>query len=166
MALDGFRLAVRSEIIATRKHATFKIEGFTVVSRLLEGDFHDYNASIPKASATEVTINVRDLSEALERCSLLVTERVKGPVKCLFNMGGVAISCEIALGKATDTVASYHAGPSLEIGFNCKYFLDALKKCGCDKVRLCMNSAITPLKILPPEGDGFVALVLPCRLKN
>jgi DNA polymerase-3 subunit beta len=55
-------------------------------------------------------------------------------------------------------------GPSLEIGFKCRYFLDPLKAISDDKVKLQMGGSLLPMKIVPLEGDNFIYLVLPVRL--
>ena len=56
-------------------------------------------------------------------------------------------------------------GEPLEIGFNNKYLIDALKNSECDEVRIQFNGALSPMKIMPMNGDSFVFLVLPVRLK-
>ena len=57
-------------------------------------------------------------------------------------------------------------GDDCTIGFNNKYMLDALKVCDTDEVRIMLNGAIAPILITPPEGDEFIFLILPVRLKN
>jgi DNA polymerase-3 subunit beta len=52
------------------------------------------------------------------------------------------------------------------MGFNNKYLLDALKAAGTDEVRIEISGPLSPIKILPPEGEEFLFLVLPVRLKN
>lgn len=198
-AIDGFRLAVRSERIesdnhynfvvkakalsevskllkddgeetvtmhVSKKHITFEIGKYMVLSRLLEGEFHNYKGSIPANHNTEIILNTRDLINSLERCMLLINEKTKAPVRCLFRDGIVKISCSTALGKLNDEFVADISGPSVEIGFNCRYLLDALKASESDKVRLLLNGGLSPMKIVPMEGNAYVFLVLPMRLKS
>ena len=97
---------------------------------------------------------------------LLINDKAKAPVKCLFKDGMVKISCSTTLGKLNDEFNIDLSGPSVEIGFNCRYLLDALKATESDKVKLQLNGGLSPMKIVPLEGDSYVFLVLPMRLKS
>jgi len=54
----------------------------------------------------------------------------------------------------------------MEIGFNNRYLLDALRYSKCEKLRLEINGPLSPVKVLPVEGEDFIYLVLPVRFKN
>ena len=69
------------EILVGRRHIIFKIEKYSVISRLLEGEFLDYKAAIPAQFTTEVTVNTRNLINSVERVSMLITDRLKSPVR-------------------------------------------------------------------------------------
>jgi DNA polymerase-3 subunit beta len=151
------------QIYIDDKHVTFKINDYIVFSRLLEGQFHNYRASIPKSNVTEVTINCNELIDCLERCLLLINDRIKSPVKCIFKDGQVSLSLNTQLGKINDIVECEVIGPQIEIGFNVKYFLDALKATNDENVKLLMNGSTSPMTV---KGDNYTFLVLPVRLKN
>ncbi|MGN0643206.1 MAG: DNA polymerase III subunit beta [Huintestinicola sp.] len=198
VAIDGFRLAVRTEKFAnddrhhfvvkakalsevskllkdeddknvnvyiSKKHVIFDINGYMVISRLLEGEFHNYKGSIPSNHSTEIVLSTKDLISSLERCSLLIVEQTKAPVKCIFEDGMVKISCSTSLGKLSDVIPVEITGQRVEIGFNCRFLLDALKASESDKVKLLLNGGLSPMKIVPLEGDSYTFLVLPVRLK-
>ena len=57
-------------------------------------------------------------------------------------------------------------GENVEIGFNNRYLLDALRNADSDEVKIQLNGALSPMKVLPREGDSFLFLVLPVRLKS
>ena len=57
-------------------------------------------------------------------------------------------------------------GTGVEIGFNNRYLIDALKNAECDEVLVELSGALSPMKVMPKEGDGFLFLVLPVRLKS
>lgn len=152
-------------IHTSRKHIVFDLNGYRVMSRLLEGDFHNYKGSIPNNSQTEVIINTKKLCESLERCALLINDRIKAPVKCIFNDGELKISCQTSMGKVKDSFKIDHSGPMVEIGFNCRYLIEALKAAESDEVKLLMNGGLSPMKIVPLSGDNYTFLVLPVRLR-
>lgn len=150
----------------SKKHIIFEISGYQVISRLLEGEFHNYKRSIPTTSTTEVTVNTKDMINCLERASLLINERIKSPIKCIFDNGKIKISCQTSIGKINDEIDADITGPMIEIGFNNKYLLDPLKAIEDDKVKFLMNGGNLPLKIVPVQGENYTFLVLPVRLKN
>ena len=78
----------------------------------------------------------------------------------------MVMSCSTAIGKASDQLARKMEGEKVEMGFNNRYLLDALKNADTDQVRLELGGPLSPMKVLPKEGDGFLFLVLPVRLKS
>lgn len=154
------------DIKVSRKQILFKIGDYNIISRLLEGEFLDYKASIPSESKTDVTIATRDFINSIERTSLLISDRLRSPLRIKFSEDLIKINCTTSLGKAYDEVACKIEGQEVEMGFNNKYLLDALRACDCDQVKLEINGPLSPMKVVPMEGDSFLFLVLPVRLKN
>ena len=144
-------------ISVSRKHVLANIGEYSVISRLLDGEFLDYQAAIPQGHSTQVTIGTRELIGAVDRASLLISDRLRSPFR---------LSCSTSLGKAYDKVPCQIEGEELEMGFNNKYVLDALRAADCDRLCLQIGGPLSPMKIVPPEGDGFLFLVLPVRLKS
>lgn len=149
-----------------RRHILFTIGSYTVISRLLEGEFLDYNAAIPKSSSTEILVRTRAFIESVERVSLLITDRLKSPVRCIFSGNEIRVSCSTSIGRANDQLEAGINGADVEMGFNNRYLLDALRNTEGDEVKIELNGALSPMKILPKEGSSFLFLVLPVRLKN
>ncbi len=148
------------------KHIVFECGGYTILSRLLEGDFIDYNAAIPKEHKTRIVLSAREFAESINRASIIISEKIKNPVKALFEDGQVSISCETSMGKVNDSIPVRLEGDPVRIGFNNKYMTDALKASEQDELAIEINTAFSPIKLLPLEGDSFVFLVMPMRLKD
>ncbi|MGI5894615.1 MAG: DNA polymerase III subunit beta [Candidatus Merdivicinus sp.] len=148
------------------KHILFECGGYTVISRLLEGEFIDYRAAIPKEYKTRLTISARMFLESINRASIIISEKIKNPVKAVFENGEALISCETAMGKVSDSIPVQLEGEPVRIGFNNKYMTDALKASELDELVIEINTAFSPIKLLPQEGDHFVFLVMPMRLKD
>lgn len=153
-------------VYPSKKHTVFDFGRNKIFTRLIEGDFVNYRGSIPENSTTEVKVNVRQLAECLERFSLLIDSKTKAPVKCTFRSGTLDMSINSPHGEMQDYVDIDFLGNEVTIGFNVYFLLDALKASETDKVKLCLNSGLSPMKILPAEGNDFVFLVLPVRLKD
>lgn len=154
-----------AEIFVSKKHINFKISNYTVISRLLEGEFHNYRGAMPNEYETDVIIDTKPFIDCLDRCTLLLNDKVKAPVRCTFADNEIKISCTSTIGKLSDEMDAEINGPELEIGFNCRYLLDALRAAESDKVRLSLNGSASPMRITPIEGDSFTFLVLPVRLR-
>ena len=154
------------EISAGRRHILFKIDNYTVISSLLEGEFLNYKAAIPPESQTEVVLKTREAIDSVERVSLLITDRLKSPIRCLFDNNEVKLNCTTSMGRASDQLDVEMTGQSVEIGFNTRYLLEALRNTECDEVKVQLGGPLSPMKVVPKEGDSFLFLVLPVRLKS
>jgi DNA polymerase-3 subunit beta len=148
------------------RHILFRIGDYIVISRLLEGEFLDWRAALPKEHTTEVRVSVPDFIASLDRVSLLITERLRSPVRCLFSENSIRLSCSTAIGRANDRLEAKIDGDELEMGFNSRYLLDALHNTESDEVRIRLNGSLSPLTMLPCSGESFLFLVLPVRLKS
>lgn len=146
------------------KHIMCRIEGYCIISRLIEGTFIKYKDTIPKDNATEMKISTRSIISSLERMSLVTNDKMMQPVHLLVADNGMKIFCTTNLGKATDFIPLSFDGSEVEIGFNTHYMLDAVKNIGSDEVLFVFNGPNRPLKILPTKGDHFTALVVPMRI--
>ena len=153
-------------IYTNDRHIIFEIGSVFVISRLLEGAFHNYRLSIPSDFKTEVIINKRDLSNCLERCSLLIDDKNKSPIRFEVANGVVKISCRTGIGKINDALVADISGETVTIGFNNKLILDALRAAEGDKVRLRFNGAMKVIEMLPLEGESFIFLIMPIQLKG
>lgn len=198
IAIDGFRMAIRSEsvesesetsfvvpgktqlevlklltdddsnvdIIVGQRHITFKIKTYSVISRLIEGNFLDYKATVPASEKTTLVIKTRLMIESVERMSLLNSEKIQSPVRCRFAEDEIRLSCASSVGRANDVISVPIIGESVEIGFNNRYMLEALKNTDTDEVKLVLNSSVSPIVIKPVKGDSFLSIVVPVRLAN
>lgn len=198
VAVDGYRLAKRTEAIefkeklsfvvpgktlnevlrllkdseeninlyAGKRHIMFKIDNYTVISSLLEGEFLNYKATIPTDRKTSIVMRSREAIESVERVSLLINDRIKSPIRCVFSNNEVKLMCTTSMGRASDHISISMDGEELEMGFNNRYLLDALRNTECDEIQVGLSGSLNPMTIGPKEGESFLFLVLPVRLKN
>lgn len=193
-AVDGFRMAIREEnvdsdieakfvvpgktqneilklisdnkkdvnITVGQRHIVFRIENYSIVSRLLEGNFLDYK--MPTSASTEFVINTRVLASSVERMALLTNEKIQSPVRCSISADEIKLSCSTTVGRANDIITASVIGNDVEIGFNNRYLLDALKNADTDEVKVMLNGSLQPMIIRPVSGQSFTFLVVPMRL--
>ena len=153
-------------ICANRRYVVFMTAGYTIMSRLIEGEFLNYHNVIPDGSRTRVTLDTKEFIETIERASLIITERLKNPLRISFTEGKVVVRCQTNLGRVVDEFNAKCEGDDVEIGFNNRYLLDALRNARTEQVRLEISGPLSPVKVLPAEGNDFLYLVLPVRFKN
>lgn len=157
----------------SRKQVIFRFEKRDIVffSRLIDGDYIDYERIIPKNSTIFVDIDTDIFESALNRASLVTDDSAgknKSLARCHFYENRLEITSVSVNGKVRDEIVTSHSGGEIDIGFDCRYLTDALKASMCDKVRLSLSSPNISMVIEPleaEENDKFVFLVLPCRLK-
>ena len=149
-----------------KKHVLFEIKGFSVISRLLEGEFLDYRSVLGGDAGTEVKVSVREFADSVDRASLLISDRLKSPIRCVFEPDRIKVRCTTSIGRVYDEIGAELKGNPVEIGFNNRYLMDALRATECDQIRVRLNGPLSPMKIYPPDGENFIFLVLPVRLKS
>ena len=148
------------------KHIIFTIDETTLISRRLEGDFFNYKNSLPQHANYKLSVDKSELIAAVERVSLIINDKLKSPVRCVFGDGILKLHSISALGKANDECVISGNGDELEIGFNDKYMLDALKAAPADDLLLELNSKDAPCIVKPADdSNNFLYIILPVRLK-
>ena len=165
--LDDSDDVIQVEI--TSKHIIMHFDNIFFFSRLIEGDYIDYMRTIPKDANIEVKVKLEDIIRSCERTGLVIDERVKSPIKIEVAPGGLIISCDSANGKVRDEIKAEVNGEPIEIGFNNKYLLDALRASGIggdEEVLMKLRSPLVGMSITSPEHDDYFYLVLPVRLKE
>lgn len=147
-------------------HLLFVVDGYEIVSRLAEGEFIDYEKVIPHDSSTTLKVKVKDLQNSLTRASIVISEKTKSSIKCTVGEQNMNIYCDTPLGRINENLPVEQEGKDLRFGFNNRYMLDALRACDCDEIRIELKTPISPISFYPLEGDHFLFLVLPVRLKD
>jgi DNA polymerase-3 subunit beta len=149
-----------------KNQISFDVDGYTMISRLIDGEFIPYKNHLKTDSSIYAEVNCRSIIEMLDRAMLIINEKNKCPVRCEFGGDALSMSCTTALGKFNDKINIKYNGEPIAIGFNAKYLLDAFKACDTDTAKIILtSSAVAPIIIVPTEGTEFTFLLLPMRLK-
>ena len=148
------------------RHILFQTRDVVLVCRRLEGEFLAYRSAIPRNNPIQLEGDARALLQSIERVSLIISDKLKSPLRCVFGDGMLSITTKTAIGDAADQCPITGDGRDLEIGFNNKYLMDALKAAPADRLKLEFASGVAPCVILPAQGEeNFLYMVLPVRLK-
>ena len=145
------------------KKALIILDNYKFYTRLIDAEFFNYQQVIPKNAEIKVKATTRDLTNALERASLLITADNKAPIRINMEGNQMILRTESRIGQAQDTILIEKDGEDLEIGFNHKFLLDALKASETEEIYLDFSNHLSPC-ILRGETDEFIYMVLPVRL--
>ena len=149
------------------KHILFQIGKATLVCRLLEGEFLDWRRVVPSNCPIKLVANVGELSSSVERVGLIVSEKYKSPVRCIFSHNELLMRTNTTIGAAEDKCSLAGDGKELEIGFNVRYLADALKVVPSEEVTLELTNGLSPIVLTPVDDKyDFAYMVLPVRIKN
>ena len=148
------------------KHISFAIGETVVISRRLEGEFLNYKKSIPDTFRHVLKLERSEFMAVIDRVSLIISEKNSNPVHLFLNDGRIVCSCVTPIGKAEDICLCEGSGEDLEIGFNDRYLMDALKAAGTEELLFCLNTASSPCILKAADGsDRFTYMILPVRLR-
>jgi DNA polymerase-3 subunit beta len=196
VALDGYRLALRRELIDTQNtinavipgktlnevakiledtdnqvnitfttnHILFNLGETKVISRLLEGEFIQYNSILPQEHKMSVTVKKQHLQNSIERASLMAKEGNSNLIKLDIQDDAMVITSNSQLGKVREEIAVNMKGEGIQIAFNSKYLLDVLKNMEEDEVVLELTSGVSPCVIKNKINENSKYLVVPVRL--
>lgn len=154
-------------ISLAEKNVLFAFGSCRFFSRLLDGEFINYKNVIPKECLYTAKIEVKELIKSIDRAALLAEAGgIINPVKISYDYNNVTVTCDTAKGHLKEIIPAEATGSeTFEVGYNCKFMLDALKAVDDEYVIIELNGNITPTVIKPEQGDEFLYIVLPVRIR-
>lgn len=144
----------------------FKVKNRTLISRIIEGKFPNFEAVIPKDNPNILSISKEEITDAVRRVSLFSTERSKG-IKFFIEKNEMRLfSSNPEIGEARDKVDIDYKGENLEIGFNSQYLLDFLSAVRSERVRLELKDTNSSVLLKPEveEDVKYIYVLMPMKL--
>src|SRR5882762_4481504 len=152
------------QIAITENQFVLQMPNFVMTARLIEGQFPNYEAVIPKAHPKRLVMSRSVLTAALRRVSVMAEERNK-PVKFTLAPASLKLSASSQeLGEAEEILDVEYTGEELVIGFNSRYLLDAVSAAEKDQVMLDLKDAQSPGVIKSIEDEGYLCVIMPMRI--
>lgn len=149
------------------KHILYQVGDATLVCRLLEGDFLDWKRVVPTNCPIQLVASVHDLASSVERVGLIVSEKYKSPIRCVFGNQELLMRTNTTIGAAEDRCSYAGDGKELEIGFNVRYMADALRAIPSEEVTMELTNGLSPIVLTPVDDkQDFAYMILPVRIKN
>lgn len=147
-------------IFLTDNHIVFEFENTTVVSRLIEGEYFKIEQMLSSDYETKVKINKRELLDCIDRATLLVKEGDKKPIIMNITDDSMELKINSFIGSMNEDIDITKEGKDILIGFNPKFFIDALRVIDEEEVSLYMVNPKAPCFIKDDDGK-FIYLILP-----
>jgi DNA polymerase-3 subunit beta len=152
------------QIAITENQFVLQMPNFVMTARLIEGQFPNYEAVVPRSHPGRLTLRRAVLASALRRVSVMADERNK-PVKVTLAPGTLTLTAASPdLGDAEEAVEIEYAGAEVTIGFNSRYVLDALGAVEGDDVHFDFKDALSPGVVRSASDDGYVCVIMPMRI--
>lgn len=152
------------EVGFSEKYAVFENEAFTMITRLIDGEFFAYRQVIPSEFKINTTVDTSEFSKTVSRVEPIIDDVTKNPVRIKLSENALKIMCRTSLGRVNDMFDVSYEGADFEIGFNYRYLYDAISRCGNKTTVLRMNTPLNPLIISGEDDDTYLFMVLPVQL--
>lgn len=146
-----------------QNQVVFELDGTTLSSRLLDGQFPNYRQLLPESVEHELRLATPELTEVVRRISLLAQKNT--PLRLGFREGELTVSAQTPdVGEASESIPVPFHGEAFEIGFNPEFLRDGLDSLESEELVLKLISPLRPGLIESPDSGDFVYLIMPIRL--
>lgn len=156
---DIFRFGIE------KKQAVLQSDDALLIIRLMQGEFPEYQ-NILKVISLDNCVEIDRLRflESLKRINLFTEDMFKA-IKIEIGENHMQLSSQNAdFGSAKDEFDVIYSGDPLSLGFNCRYFIEALQVMEADTIKAYISSDESPCLIQADDDEGFISVVMPMKL--
>lgn len=155
--------AEKVKIVVSENQVMFLLPDMDLTSRIIEGDYPNYEQIIPKSFKTQTKVSTAELATTIKTASFFARENANN-VKMAFHKDHILVEATSSqLGNFKSQIPCEVVGEDNEVSFNAKYLLDALSGVDSAKVNLEMIGKINPGVIRPDNGSGIMYIIMPLR---
>lgn len=148
----------------SKNHALFKRDGLVMVSKLIDGNYPNYQQVVPSSSTKRVAVPKDILTHAVKRVSILSKEKTNA-VKLQLEKDRLVLSTNNPeVGEAVEELAVDYQGEEIAIGFNSRYLMDVLAAMDKETIALELNDALSPCLITEEGDEQYKCVVMPMRV--
>lgn len=151
------------QLTFTENQVLFEIDNICLISRLINGQFPNYNQVIPQGHKSRIRIKSKDFLEAMERASLMTKEGSSVVKIAIEELSMNITSNSPDIGRIYEQLPIYLEGEQTTISFNSRYLLDVLKVADDDEVYLELTGSLSPGIVKPVGNQNYLYLILPIR---
>ena len=153
------------QVNLSKSQIFFTIGDTQFTSRLLEGEFINYQHIIPKDTNTEITLSRKELLDSTERAALLAREGKNNLIKLDIGIDELTLTSNADIGEVHEVIPIQKTGDDLRIAFNSKFIIDALRAISEDTITIRLTNPVGPALIVG-DDESFITLILPVRVSD
>ena len=155
---EGFQIGF------SKNHALFKRDGLVMVSKLIDGNYPNYQQVLPTQNTKKVAVSKDVFTHAVKRVSILSKEKTNA-VKLQLEKNKLLLSTNNPeVGEANEELSIDYTGESISIGFNSRYLMDVLTAMDRDTITLELNDSLSPCLVKEEGNDAYKCVVMPMRV--
>ncbi len=147
-------------LFLTENHIIFEFDQTTVVSRLIEGEYFKIEQMLSSDYETKININKKELLNCIDRATLLIKEGDKKPIIMNITDTSMELKINSFIGSMNEDIDIEKEGKDILIGFNPKFFIDALRVIDEEEVTIYMVNPKAPC-FIKDENETYIYLILP-----
>lgn len=153
------------KVSVNENNVKFVTDRCIFVSRIIDGEYLNYQSVANHKNTLEFTVERRKILNSIDRAATIVNESSKSHVLLDIDETSVSIDCESVMGKVKDKFSIDMQGEPMQIAFNPKYLIEAFKNIDDEKIKISFSTPVTPAVIRPINGENYVYIILPVRIK-
>lgn len=159
-------------VYMSHKNMVVVFEDLIFFTRLINGEYIDYNRIIIKNHKIQIVAEKQELVAALEKASLITEEKIAGSVKAHVKLEAcgdiLKVSAISSAGSIYDEVSIEHTGDDITIAFNNRFLIDSIRACRSDKIKMSLSSPLMSINVEPcdDENGSELFMLLPVRTKD
>jgi DNA polymerase-3 subunit beta len=151
------------EVAITPNQIFFRMNNFTMTSRLIEGEFPNYEQIIPKEAGRKMRADTTKLLEAVRRAALFAEARGNA-VNLIVSTNKLVVEAQTPeLGEAYEEIDVAFEGEENRVTYNARYLLDVLKNVGSPEVDVEFAGPLSPGVVRPSDGQEYLCIIMPMR---
>ncbi len=155
---EGFQIGF------SKNHALFKRDGLVMVSKLIDGNYPNYQQVLPTQNTKKVAVSKDIFTHAVKRVSILSKEKTNA-VKLQLEKNTLMLSTNNPeVGEASEELSIDYKGESISIGFNSRYLMDVLMAMDRDTITLELHDSLSPCLVKEVGNDAYKCVVMPMRV--
>ena len=152
-------------IFLTENHIVFEFEQTMVVSRLIEGEYFKIEQMLSSDYETKLTIHKKELLDCIDRASLLIKEGDKKPIIMNITDDSMELKINSFIGSMNEEIDIEKEGKDILIGFNPKFYIDALRVIDDESITIYMVNPKAPC-FIKDENESYIYLILPVNFNS
>ena len=153
------------EVVLGDREVVFRVGSTEITTRLIEGNFPDYQKLVPHGYPNRLTVGRDVLRAAVERVRLVGQGRDSAPIRLAMSAGGLELSAVAQdVGEAHESVEAKYEGSDLTVAFNSQFLLDGIDAAASDEVVIESIDPLKPAVMKATDSGDFLYLLMPVRI--